>query len=170
MFETQQQIIVFCFSFILRFLYNFCSVFQLKQSLVAVSKSFFLYAALRQYKSTSPDHHGLWVKDGLEQLLQIIGSSIKCLFTQKARWQKWLLDNEHRTCDAWTKNFKQLSRPSFTHRIWQSGDETSGSSSVFIYDPHPLIDRAAHLNYIYNLYVTQTYMGGTAIKDGPCRA
>ena len=30
-----------------------------------------------------PDHHALWTKDGLEQLLQIFGPSVKCLFHSK---------------------------------------------------------------------------------------
>ena len=30
-----------------------------------------------------PDHHALWAKEGLEQLLQILGPSVKCLFHSK---------------------------------------------------------------------------------------
>ena len=40
----------------------------------------------RQNLVSSPDRHALMAKDGLEQLLQILGPSVKCLFHSKRRF------------------------------------------------------------------------------------
>ena len=53
-------------------------------------------------------------KDSLEPLLQILVSSVKHSFYSKRTEKKMLsyptifVNNEHCTCDVWTKNLKQL--------------------------------------------------------------